>query len=102
MNTRNQQGSAQLTIVSNLLMLGLLLCCVVTAIGVVYSTYLSRKATQELEVLRRESTGLQVESGRYLLEKSTWAAYARIEDIATKKLKMQVPESEKTVLVYKE
>lgn len=102
MKTFKQRGSAQVSVVANLLLLGLWLACVATAIGVVYSSFLSRQATQELEVLRRESTGLQVESGRYLLEKSTWAAYARIENIATKELKMQVPESEKTILVYKE
>lgn len=102
MSKVNQGEKKELALFGDLLLIGLWIGCVATAIGVVYSAYAARKATQELEVLRRESTGLQVESGKYLLEKSTWAAYARIEEIATTKLHMQVPESNKTVLVFKE
>lgn len=72
-----------------------------SALGVVYSTYESRQAVQKLEELRRQSAGLKIISGQYLLEKSSWAAYSRIEDMAQDKLKMFVPESEKTILVYK-
>jgi len=78
------------------------LFCVGSAFGVVYSTYESRKATQALEELRREASGLKVESGQFLLEKSSWSAYSRVEELANKKLKMVVPDMEKTVLVYKE
>lgn len=92
----------RVSMMENLLLMVLWLACVLTAMGVVFSAFASRKATQELELLRRESSGLQVESGQYLLEKSTWAAYSRVEKIATNKLKMRVPESEKTVLVYRE
>ncbi len=77
------------------------LTCVATALAVAYSTFQARKATQELELLRREFTQLQVASGQYLLEKSTWAAYSRVEKIAFDELGMKVPESEKTILVYK-
>jgi len=76
--------------------------CLVSALGVSYTAFLSRKSTQELEVLRRESSSLQVVSGQYLLEKSTWAAYSRIERVAVTELQMKVPESKKTVLVYKQ
>ncbi|WP_245929363.1 cell division protein FtsL [Agarilytica rhodophyticola] len=72
-----------------------------SAMGVVYSTYESRKATQKLEELRREASGLRVMSGKFLLEKSSWAAYSRVEKIAFDELNMFVPENEKTILVYK-
>lgn len=72
-----------------------------SALGVVYSTYKSRKATQVLEELRREANGLQVMSGQYLLEKSSWAAYSRVEQIAQSELNMKIPIPEQTVLVYR-
>jgi len=78
------------------------LACVASAMGVVYNAFVSRKATQELEELRRESNSLQVESGQYQLEKSTLAAYSRIEKIAVEDLGMSVPSTDKTVLVYKQ
>ncbi len=72
-----------------------------SALGVVYSTYKARKATQVLEELRREASGLQVMSGQYLLEKSSWAAYSRVEQIAQSELNMKIPIPEQTVLVYR-
>lgn len=72
-----------------------------SAMGVVYSTYESRKATQALEELRREAAGLQVVSGQLLLEKSSWSAYSRVEKVALEELNMVIPEVEKTVLVLK-
>ncbi|SMF02453.1 cell division protein FtsL [Alteromonadaceae bacterium Bs31] len=89
------------TVLRGLLIAALWVGCVATALGVVYSSFKSRKFTQELELLRRESTQLQVASGQFLLEKSTWAAYSRVEKIAFEELGMEVPESEKTILVYK-
>lgn len=73
--------------------------CVCSAFGVVYSTFETRKATQELEELRREAAGLKVVSGQYLLEQSSLGAYSRVETIATKKLRMLRPGPEHTVLV---
>lgn len=94
---QSQQGVSLFSLVFTLLWLA----SVVTAMGVVYSTYQSRKATQELESLRIEASGLQIMSGQYLLEKSSWSAYSRVEQIAAKQLKMVAPEPDKTVLVYR-
>lgn len=84
-----------------LLALALWMTCFVSAIGVVYSTWQARNATQALEELRRQENGLQVVSGQLLLEKSSWAAYNRVEELAQTKLNMRVAEPEKTVLVYR-
>lgn len=96
-NSKTVAGKAMLSI----LVLVVWLFSVGSAMGVVYSTYESRKATQKLEELRREANGLRVMSGKYLLEKSSWSAYSRVEEIAVNDLKMIVPDSDSTVLVYK-
>ena len=70
-----------------------------SAFGIVHSTFETRKATQELEELRREATALKVVSGQYLLEQSSLGAYSRVEKIATKTLKMTLPGPDQTVLV---
>ncbi len=96
-SSKTVAGKAMLSI----LVVVVWLSSVGSAMGVVYSTYESRKATQKLEELRREANGLRVMSGKYLLEKSSWSAYSRVEEIAVNDLKMVVPDSESTVLVYK-
>lgn len=84
-----------------LLLVGAWLSAVGSAMGVVHSTHEARKATQKLETLRREASTLRVTSGRFLLEKSSWSAYSRVEKIAFEELKMKLPETDKTILVYK-
>lgn len=76
------------------------LAVVVNGLAVVSVTYRTRVATSELEILRHEAADLHVQAGQFLLERSTLAAYARIENIALKDLGMTVPESE-TVMVIK-
>ena len=72
-----------------------------SAIGVVYSTYESRRATHLLEELRREEAGLRVVYGQYALEKSSLAAYGRVEKIATQELGMVTPSAEQTIIVVR-
>ncbi len=96
-NKREQKGKA----IFPLLVVVLWLSSVGSAMGVVYSTYESRKATQQLEELRREAAGLQVVSGQLLLERSSWSAYSRVEKVALEELNMMIPAVEKTVLVVK-
>lgn len=75
--------------------------CLTTALGVVYSTHKARQSTQTLEALRKEASELKIMSGKYMLEKSSWSAYSRVEAIATEDLNMVLPEHNNTVLVYK-
>lgn len=70
-----------------------------SALGVIASTQEVRRTVNQLETLRREAGQLQVEWGQYLLEQSTWAAYSRVEGIATKELNMIAPTSERVVMV---
>jgi cell division protein FtsL len=75
------------------------LSVVSSSLGVVYSTYETRQLTRHLENLRREATSLQVTSGKYLLEKSTLAAYTRVESEAKNALDMEVPSIESLIMV---
>lgn len=70
-----------------------------SALTVVYVTHRARLATHELEKLRHEAADLHAESGQLLLEKSSLAAYARVEQLALKKLDMTVPEIGQVVIV---
>lgn len=84
----------------NAAILGVLwLAVMMSGIGVVYSTHLSRQLFSELEAKRRIASDLHVEWGQYLLEQSTWAAYSRVEKIAAERLNMQAPAHEKIVIV---
>ncbi|MGI1678452.1 MAG: cell division protein FtsL [Cellvibrionaceae bacterium] len=71
----------------------------VSGLGVIYSTHVSRQLFNELEGKRRTTAQLHTEWGQYLLEQSTWAAYNRIEDLAESKLDMQLPDQEKIIVV---
>jgi len=78
------------------------LACLVSAFGVIYSTFTTRESVRELENLRRTAVDLRVESGKYQLEKSTLGAFSRVESIASQNLNMAAPEPMKTVLVVRE
>lgn len=70
-----------------------------SAIAVVYVTYDTRVKFNTLESLRREHNRLQVVWGQYLLERSTWASYGRIEKISAEKLSMSVPSAQQVIMV---
>jgi cell division protein FtsL len=75
------------------------LLVVISALAVVASTQQVRRQTDELETLRRQASQLQVQWGQYLLERSTWAAYGRVESIATSELNMKAPISDEIVMI---
>lgn len=72
---------------------------VISALAVVASTQQVRRQTDDLEVLRRQASQLQVQWGQYLLERSTWAAYARVEQVAVSELNMKAPVSDEIVMI---
>jgi len=78
------------------------LACLVSAFGVIHSTFTTREAVRNLESLRRVAIDLKVESGKYQLERSTLGAFSRVESIATESLRMSAPQPVKTVLVVRE
>ena len=73
---------------------GLLLVAVVTcALGVVTSQHKARKLFIELQKQKEEAQQMDVEWGQLQLEQSTWATPARVEEVAVKKLQMQLPKN---------
>lgn len=75
-------------------------CAVVaTALAVVYVTHRARLGTHSLEELRHEAAHLHVQSGQFLLERSSLAAYARVEEFAIEKLEMTVPNIDQVMVV---
>ncbi|MCP3672413.1 MAG: cell division protein FtsL [Gammaproteobacteria bacterium] len=72
-----------------MILLGLVV--VVSATGVVYAKYASRRHFVELESLRAQRDAIDVEWGRLQLEQSTWATHGRVERIAREKLNMRIP-----------
>jgi cell division protein FtsL len=69
----------------------LVLAVIASAIGVVYSKYLSRRYFVSLQELQAEQEQLGVEWGRLQLEESTLAAHSVVERKARDRLKMHLP-----------
>ncbi len=82
-----------------LLLLSLLLAVTLTATGVVYAKYASRKYFVELQSLRKERDAIDVEWGRLQLEQSTWSTHGRVERMARERLKMRIPEAREILVI---
>jgi cell division protein FtsL len=81
-------------------MLALLLIAVVlSAIGVVYSKYLSRTHFVVLQELQAEREQLGIEWGRLQLEESTLATHSEVEQKARDSLRMHLPETDEVIVI---
>ena len=78
----------------------LLLLILLSAIGVVYSSHLSRQLFTEQAVLQDKNDQMQLEWAQLLLEQSAWSTPSRIENIANDKLKMNIPKTKDIQLIY--
>ena len=72
----------------------LLLVAIACALGVVTSQHKARKLFVELQKEKGRAQQMEVEWGQLQLEQSTLAMPARVEKIASLKLKMQLPKGE--------
>ena len=77
----------------------LLVCFMLSALAVVYVKGLERQYAIELHSLQQRSAQLEIENKRLLLEQSTWAAPARLEQIARKQLNMTLPQTNEIVIL---
>lgn len=82
-----------------LMLVVLWLLVLISALAVVATTHSVRQNLHALELLRREAAQLQVAWGQYLLERSAWGAYSRIEKEAVEQLQMQSPEGDSLIIV---
>jgi cell division protein FtsL len=76
----------------------LVLAVLASSMAVVYSKYLWRTEFVELQKLEYTRDKLNEEWGRLLLEQSTWASPARVEQQSRLRLNMIVPTVDMTVM----
>ena len=74
---------------------------VATAMGVVYSKHQSRMQFQKMRSVQKAIDNANIEWGRLQIEESTLARFGRIEDLATRKLNMRMPEHSEIRMVFK-
>lgn len=79
--------------------LTLFLVLILVSLGVVTAQHKARKLYFELEQLQQQAKKYETIFGQMQLEQSTWAMHSRIEELATKKLKMQVPDAKRIQVI---
>lgn len=70
-----------------------------SALGLVNSQHKARNLYIELERESQSAKQIEQEYGQLQLEQSTWAMHSRIEQIASQKLQMQVPDAKRVQVV---
>lgn len=82
-----------------LLLFAFYLSVIVSASGLVYSKHLQKRYFIELQELQEQGLRLQTEWEQLLLEESAWSNQARIEQIASSKLKMHAVNHADVVMI---
>ncbi|NOT68311.1 MAG: cell division protein FtsL [Methylophilaceae bacterium] len=77
----------------------LFLALILMALGTVTSQHKARKLYIELQQQKDSAKQYAIEYGQLKLEQSTWAMHSRVEEVAGKKLQMQVPDSKRVQVV---
>lgn len=76
------------------LMVGLPLLWLATlgsAAGAIFAKHKSRELFVELERLNRQRDNLEIEWGQLQIEQSFWSQHAFVENVASQKLRMNMP-----------
>ena len=76
---------------------GLLVVLFLSAMAVIYSKYQSRLLFVRIQQIERQLDDFEVDWGRLQLELTTLAEENRIENVARKDLKLQMPDRNKVV-----
>lgn len=71
-------------------------------LGVVTSQHKARKLYFELEQQIDMTRKYDTQYGQLQLEQSTWAMHSRVEELAQKKLSMQVPDAKRIQVIVLE
>lgn len=71
----------------------LIIAVVISALAVISTNHRARKLVTEFERQQERMRALDTEWSKLQLEQSTWAAHARVEQIAREKLGMHPPHS---------
>ncbi|NOT66034.1 MAG: cell division protein FtsL [Methylotenera sp.] len=70
-----------------------------SALGLVNSQHKARNLYIVLEQASQTAKQIEQEYGQLQLEQSTWAMHSRIEQIASQKMQMQVPDAKRVQVV---
>lgn len=79
----------------------LVLLNVATAMGIVYTKHNSRMQFKSMRSTQKAIDNANVEWGRLQIEESTLARFGRIEDLASRKLGMRMPQHSEIKMVLK-
>jgi cell division protein FtsL len=79
--------------------LTLFVVLILMCLGVVTSQHQARKLYSEREQLQATAAQYQTEYEQLQLEQSTWAMHSRVEEMATKQLKMEVPDPKRIQVI---
>ena len=83
----------------NLLFISLVLAIFISALYVVMAQNKARVLFVEIQELESERNHLNEDWTRLLLEQSTWATDARVEEVARTKLGMKLPDNNSVVVL---
>ena len=75
---------------------------IAVSLGVITSQHKARKLYFELEQQQDLTRKYDTEYGQLQLEQSNWAMHSRVEELAAKKLQMQVPDAKRIQVIAKE
>ena len=75
---------------------------ITVSLGGITSQHKARKLYFELEQQQDLTRKYDTEYGQLQLEQSTWAMHSRVEELAAKKLQMQVPDAKRIQVIAKE
>ena len=81
----------KLATAKSVLLIGLWLAVMVSALAVVLAKHEARLLFTELQQLHTERDRLDIEWGRLRIEQSTWSTHSRVEQLARRKMKMRNP-----------
>lgn len=84
-----------------LLVAGLIVVCLMSGIGVVYSVHTTRMLYSEIQSLHTEQDRLDSDYEKLLLEQSAWASYTRVDELSRDELNMVSPDTDAIVMVQK-
>ena len=84
---------------SELRVLFLMFLLLVSALGIVYVKDLNRRLFIANNNLQRHTEQLQADSNKLLLDKSSWSAQSRVQVVAQRQLRMQIPSSSEVMMI---
>ncbi|KTD82904.1 cell division protein FtsL [Legionella waltersii] len=84
------------------MMIVLMIAVLVSALAVIYSTNSYRITLSQLQQEEQQTHLLDLQWGQLLLEQSSLATPARVQDLATNKLNMTLPTVKNTFLLHRQ